>query len=142
MAFCHEVFSGFEVGNKVVTGGRLTSCTGEDNPCRKAYIDYCGPGVNRPSWDPLTLVSAVRSASGVSCQETGHHGYNEVLEDGNNVWIEEGLSSSNQTYLLLNVRCDQIKPLFELDIRFILYFIVQDGASAGDIIDELLCMPK
>ena len=41
------VFSGFEVGNKVFTGGVLTSCADETNPCRQAYIDYCGHGVNR-----------------------------------------------------------------------------------------------
>ena len=87
-----------------MSGGRLTSCAGEDNPCRKAYIDYCGHGINRPSWDPLTLVAAVRGAVGVSCQETGQGGFNEVDEEGNNVWIEEVFLGSNQTYLLLNVR--------------------------------------
>ena len=59
------IFSGFEVGNKVMSGGALTSCGEETNPCRRAYIDYCGNGVNRPSWDPLTLIAAVRGAAGV-----------------------------------------------------------------------------
>ena len=48
-----------------MSGGALTSCSDEINPCRKAYIDYCGHGVNRPSWDPLTLIAAVRAAEGV-----------------------------------------------------------------------------
>ena len=48
-----------------MSGGALTSCSDESNPCRKAYIDYCGHGVNRPSWDPLTLIAAVRGAEGV-----------------------------------------------------------------------------
>ena len=59
------VFSGFEVGNKVMSGGALTSCKDSSNPCRRAYINYCGNGVNRPSWDPLTLIAAVRGAQGV-----------------------------------------------------------------------------
>ena len=59
------VFSGFEVGNKVMSGGALTSCKDSSNPCRRAYINYCGTGVNRPSWDPLTLIAAVRGAQGV-----------------------------------------------------------------------------
>ena len=55
------VFSGFEVGVRVLSGGVLTSCAPEANPCRQAYIDYSGEGVDRFSWDPLTLVAAVRN---------------------------------------------------------------------------------
>ena len=59
-----------------MSGGALTSCSDERNPCRTAYIDYCGHGVNRPSWDPLTLVAAVRGAEGV--RSVGSHGVREV----------------------------------------------------------------
>ena len=55
------VFSGFEVGIAVMSGGALTSCAPPTSPCRQAYIDFNGEGVDRPSWDPLTLVAAVRS---------------------------------------------------------------------------------
>ena len=55
------VFSGFEVGVRVMSGGILTSCAPDSNPCRQAYIDYSGEGVDRFSWDPLTLLAAVRN---------------------------------------------------------------------------------
>ena len=63
-----EGFSGAEVGELVEHGGIMTECLPENNPCRKAYIDYLGPNVERPSWDPLTLVYAVRNAAAVGCQ--------------------------------------------------------------------------
>ena len=59
------VFSGFEVGFGVMSGGALTSCAAEDNPCRKSYIDVVGTNHDRSSWDPLTLVAAVRGAAAV-----------------------------------------------------------------------------
>ena len=111
------VFLGFEAGLQVMSGGALTSCASEDNPCRRAYITYCGEGNNRSSWDPMTLVAAVRGAAGISCQETGNDGRNEVEYDGNNFWLEEAVGGSNQTYLLLN-----------------------DGEAAGQLLDSLLCM--
>jgi len=111
------VFSGFEVGFGVMSGGALTSCAAEDNPCRKAYIDVVGTNHDRSSWDPLTLVAAVRGAAAVSCEETGVGGKNEVLEDGNNFWINDVEGGSNQTYLTLN-----------------------DPVAPGLVIDELLCL--
>ena len=41
------VFSGFEVGFAVNSGGALTSCATSDNPCRQAYVDYVGEGKDR-----------------------------------------------------------------------------------------------
>ena len=41
------VFSGFEVGFAVNSGGALTSCSSSDNPCRQAYVDYVGEGKDR-----------------------------------------------------------------------------------------------
>merc|ERR1719341_885429 len=111
------VFSGFEVGFAVNSGGALTSCATSDNPCRQAYVDYVGEGKDRSSWDPLTLVAAVRGASGIGCEEVGHNGINEVDFTGNNFWIDEVEGGSNQTYLLL-----------------------KDAETAGNVIDELICI--
>ena len=64
------------------------------------FIDkYC-----RSSWDPMTLVAAVRGAQGIGCEEIGHGGRNEVNEWGGNYWVEDAEGGSNQTYLKLNVR--------------------------------------
>ena len=53
------VFSGFEVGIEVMSGGALTSCAPTSSPCRHAYIDFNGEYNDRPSWDPLTVYAAI-----------------------------------------------------------------------------------
>ena len=63
-----------------MSGGALTSCSAEGNPCRRAYIDYCGHGVNRPSWDPLTLIAAVRGAEGVRSVFLSKYFYENLIE--------------------------------------------------------------
>ena len=96
----------------------LFRCAPESNPCRQAYIDFLGEEADRPSWDPLTTVYAVRGAAAVSCEEVGQGGRNEVREDGSNFWVEDDQDESNQSYLL-----------------------VMDAEAAGDAIDDLLCSP-
>ena len=47
-----------------MTGGALSRCAEESNPCRAAYISYLGgPNLNRPSWDLLVALAAVRGVS-------------------------------------------------------------------------------
>ena len=36
-----------QAGENVMSGGILSECTGEENPCRQAYIDYLGYGLAR-----------------------------------------------------------------------------------------------
>lgn len=92
-------FVGFEVGAAVGTGGVMTNHTPTDNPCRAAYIDHSGPGVDRASWDPATTLFAVRGLQGLfTAHSTGH---NAVGEDGNNQWVETG-RAENQSYLVLS----------------------------------------
>lgn len=111
------VFLGFEVGQNVMSGGRLSECAGEENPCRQAYIDYLGYGVARPSWDPLTTLFAVRGARGIGCREEGVGGQNMVDMEGGNMW-GEGETLKNMTYLVL-----------------------EEGQeiAMGEVIDDLLC---
>ena len=97
------VFLGFEVGADVYSGGALSSCAGADSPCRQAYIDWVGYGNSRSSWDPMTLVAAVRGGEGIGCEETGQGGRNEVNQWGGNYWVTDVEGGSNQTYLKLNV---------------------------------------
>ena len=108
------VFSGFKVGDAVEHGGILTECQPESNPCRRAYVDYLGPNVAWQSWDPVTLLYAIRDAAAAGCHEEGQGGTNSIEFDGNNKWIPG--SSSNQTYLILD-----------------------NAELPGDAIDELLC---
>jgi inosine-uridine nucleoside N-ribohydrolase len=52
--------SGFEIGEKVKTGGRLHTEAPETNPVRAAFAHYHGPGKDRESWDETAVLAAVR----------------------------------------------------------------------------------
>ena len=36
------LYSGFEIGIEVQSGGTLSTCASEDSPCRRAFEDYEG----------------------------------------------------------------------------------------------------
>ncbi len=61
------LFSGFEIGAKIVTGGKV-GARGDDGPVTKAYefnLRTYAPGgeSNRPSWDQTAVLIAVRKPS-------------------------------------------------------------------------------
>ena len=94
------VFSGFELGVIVNSGAALTNCAPDNNPCRKAYIDYRGPDKDRYSWDPVTTLYAVRGLAAINSTEAGRGGRNDVDSEGNNKWVQSS-DSSSQSYLVL-----------------------------------------
>ena len=49
-----------DIGDYTYTGGRLSSCSDDRNPCRQALIDQCGWGNGRCSWDPIVTLHAIR----------------------------------------------------------------------------------
>ena len=52
-------------GETVLTGARFTTVAPVDHPVRVAYETYLeGPGRNRPSWDPIAALYAVRGLGG------------------------------------------------------------------------------
>ena len=67
------IWSGFEVGFRVQTGGaRFQKCKAATvaNPCRGAMVNYeGGPDKSRYSWDPLTTLVAVRGPAAASTSE-------------------------------------------------------------------------
>ena len=104
---------------RVQSGGRLSTCANDTNPCRAAFISYeGGPNKSRFSWDPLNTLTAVRGPEAGHCQECTHcDGANDVTpEHGNNHWIKG--PRTNQSYLILS-----------------------DPKAAGEAIDDLLCQP-
>mmetsp|Transcript_24930 Transcript_24930/g.84015 ORF Transcript_24930/g.84015 Transcript_24930/m.84015 type:complete len:183 (-) Transcript_24930:133-681(-) len=112
------VFSGLEVGLRVVTGAALSTCAPAASPLRQAYVDY-GGGVDRGrfSWDLITThVAAAGGLPGVRrCSDCG--GVNVVdASTGANAWRRG--PAANQTYLVL-----------------------EDAAAAQRVIDRLLCQP-
>jgi len=87
------VYVGLQVGLPVLTGARLTQCgPAKESPIRAAYIDYLeGPDRDRPSWDQLTALVAVRGVDGVDglreCQDcVGANQFNADTNDCWNVW--------------------------------------------------------
>ena len=114
------LWSGFEVGVDVITGGpEFQQCDVAtfDNPVLVAMIEYFGgPNIGRCSWDPLTTLIAVRGAAAGGCAECSDcDGKNSVNPNsGSNEWLFG--EQSNQTYLVL-----------------------QDIQMAEDAINNLLC---
>ena len=99
------LWSGFEVGIKVLTGGpdfQQCAVATLENPVVVAMIEYMGgPNIGRCSWDPLTTLIAVRGVAAGGCAEClDCDGRNSVdPKDGSNHWIFG--EQSNQTYLVL-----------------------------------------
>lgn len=96
------LFSGFEVGIKVLTGAPIYDCAPPSSPIRQAFIDFVGYGNTRPSWDPLTTLVAVRGSAAAACSECSDcAGKNSVDPiSGKNTWLPG--QPTNQTYLILN----------------------------------------
>jgi len=88
-------FSGFELGVDVLSGGVMTKALPDNNPCRKAYIDFVGPNNNRSSWDLITTMYGVRGNLGN--WSTSVAGVNHVLPDGNNYWTTSKLQTNQPT---------------------------------------------
>jgi hypothetical protein len=102
------VFSGYEVGSLIRTGGVLQTAVPEDNPVREAYRLYTG-GENRQSWDLTAVWYAVRGATDFfdTC-----FGRIEVEADGHNAWDP---NASGHAYLSMNVEAELVaKALDEL----------------------------
>jgi len=64
-----QIFNGFDVGARVQSGAKLTTCASEKNPCRQAYIDWLGEGKSRFSWDPISILIAVRGVTQIGLNE-------------------------------------------------------------------------
>lgn len=108
------VFSGFNIGIKVQSGGTPLSNMPADNPCRAAYVNFeGGPDKSRFSWDPLNTLAAVRGAAAAHCSECTNcsGGVNTIdAATGANAWVAG--SGSNSSYLVLD---DAVKAGEALD---------------------------
>ncbi len=76
------LFSGWEVGDAVLTGAVLQTETPPENPVREAYRLFTG-GQNRHSWDLTAVLVAVRGTAGVF-EVCG--GRNVIGAGGSNTW--------------------------------------------------------
>lgn len=65
-------FSGYEMGKSVLSGSRLTVEGPLRDPVKMAYTWYSGYNASRMSWDPLTLLYAIRGESPITQQQSRH----------------------------------------------------------------------
>ena len=84
------IFCGFEIGEKIMTGKLLCHLGPTNHPVRQAYQMHTH-GKARPSWDPATVICAVRGTSNYWAVEGG--GVCSVASDGSNQWRTSGEKS-------------------------------------------------
>ncbi|KAK3380440.1 inosine/uridine-preferring nucleoside hydrolase [Lasiosphaeria ovina] len=94
------VFSGFELGANVKSGGPLMAEGPENDPVRAAYIYYTY-NTSRASWDPLTVLYAM-GGLGELFEYGNANGYNHVAANGSNSWVFDD-AIRNQHWLRLRV---------------------------------------
>tara|TARA_B110000208_G_scaffold115989_1_gene142281 strand:+ start:167 stop:682 length:516 start_codon:yes stop_codon:yes gene_type:complete len=86
------------VGGDVLHGGALQSCAAAGNPYRQAFEDWGVGGKGRWSWDPITVLIAVRGAEGVHCKETDAGGHMTVEVGGQETWHNHGDGGDETVY--------------------------------------------
>ncbi|KAF1965138.1 inosine/uridine-preferring nucleoside hydrolase [Bimuria novae-zelandiae CBS 107.79] len=107
-------FVGNDVGKHVLVGAPLMASTFEDDPIRQSYVWY-GFGKPLPSWDPLTILY-VANGLGEIFEIANDKGFNRILEDGTNEWVDDGVRRG-QRYLKL--RAGSEVAAAELDRLFL-----------------------
>jgi hypothetical protein len=108
------IYSGFELGVNVTSGGPLMTNGPLDDPVRQAYIYYTY-GHPRFSWDPLTVLYAIDGLSGLF-EYGNEYGYNHVHPNGSNEWVfDENVKSQHW----LRLKVDNLTAGAELDDLFL-----------------------
>jgi hypothetical protein len=111
------VFSGFEIGEQIMTGTRLGELP-ERSPVRLAYEQYNGLQ-NRQSWDQTAVLYAVRGLDGGLADywlvQSG--GSLHVEQDGSDAWQpspdRQPLPDRGQSYLVKKLAPEKIAAVIE-----------------------------
>jgi inosine-uridine nucleoside N-ribohydrolase len=103
------VYSGFEIGEPIMTGERLLTETPEQSPVRMAFAT--NPDLdakkNRHSWDQTAVLFAVR---GLKDYWTMGSGTIEIADDGKNNWLDTG---KTRKYLIAKKPVPDMKKVIE-----------------------------
>ena len=111
------LFCGWEIGNKVLTGGlRIKETLPKEHPVYQAYLHY-NNFASRPSWDQLA-VYLLRKESANFIEKVGD-GYCEVNEIGENRWITGKKRDRKHGYIRLRNESDAEKLAAEIDALMI-----------------------
>jgi len=116
-----------DIGDEVISGRRLSTCTDERNPCRAALEDQQGWGNGRCSWDPVVVLKSIRPDSSDYSSESGN-GDGRVNVDywGTNTWQEGDISGHK--WLVLNGAWDGDWGQVDGRRRYL-----------EDLLDDILC---
>lgn len=98
------VFAGWEIGNKIITGGAyLSKLLSSSSPVWRAYQLY-NNFQGRQSWDQAAILYAISSSNDYwNVKKEGHC---VVEEDGSNKWVQG--RSDNQGYLVEKMNPDEV----------------------------------
>lgn len=119
------LFSGYEIGERVMTGRALIS-TPATNPVRRAYELYNNSlANNRQSWDLTTVLAAVEGAEPLWSESP--EGYCEVAADGSNTWTSG--SGRGHAYLVEQAPIETVACYLEGLLALPPRVAVQKGAS-------------
>lgn len=84
-------FSGLELGSRIFSGQWLPELASKDSPVLAAYQWY-GDRCNttRASYDPVTVLYGALGLGNVF-EFAAAEGFNEIADDGRNLWVEDGV---------------------------------------------------
>ncbi len=105
------VFSGWEIGNKIMTGARLREVP-KGTPVRRAYELYNGLK-HRQSWDQTAVLYAVRGLDGrlADYWDVVKEGCLHVNQDGSNEWRQS--PDKDHAYLVRKMAPKKIAVVIE-----------------------------
>ena len=105
------IFSGFEIGEKVLTGKKLVAMSAEHSPVREAFAMSFAEGDpdGRMSWDQTAVLVAIKGYAPYFDVEYGH--FQLSGSDGNNSW--EVNPQGPHARLLFRMIPSQITELIE-----------------------------
>ena len=92
-----------DIGDEVISGRRLSTCTDERNPCRAALEDQQGWGNGRCSWDPVVVLKSIRPDSSDYSSESGGY-FQAILQV--QIWL---MPPRYQSHLLKGVEGKTVK---------------------------------
>jgi hypothetical protein len=105
------VFSGWEIGQQIMTGAGLSKAP-KGTPVRRAYELFNGLN-HRQSWDQTAVLYAVRGLDGglADYWDLQTKGYLHVHEDGSNQWRSS--PDKDHSYLVRKMAPDKIAAVIE-----------------------------
>lgn len=103
------VFAGWEIGNKIITGGEyLQKALPTNSPVWRAYQLY-NNFQGRPSWDQASVLYAVSTTNGYwTLNQEGHCA---VAADGSNKWVPG--KPGNQAYLVSKMNPAEVAKIID-----------------------------